>query len=362
MKRLLKASVVFSIAVCVLLNVFPTTTLHAKVKKVNIATSGDDLVLNHFHISKVVDERLDTSNIGYITTGANNFFLTANFEDGLTAEFNEFLNKHVRQNPGTDALELHVITYMLFEKSSFKGAEIAVNTHFALYTSKGEKLFDYVITDTRNIGMNMGAFAAELMQRNLTNFLSESDRNLTGLLAMYKANAPIKVNYFVDKDPEQKNLVPYNPQHPLNVFNFVGKAPSNPRGASGSVSGLRIQYQIRNLGGKAEGYLEILTYFDQAKSWILSKENANQVLKYEQIRFKISAYFTNELIKELNTKTFTLATFHDDVLALRKKYDEQILAYQTQYDQETGNGTNVEAMDNWNRKVAYYDPSYSMNK
>jgi hypothetical protein len=359
MKNLIKTAAGLSLVLCISLNVFTITTASAKVKKVNISNSGDDLTLNHFYISKVVDERADTSNIGYITTGANNFFQTAAFENGLRSEFNEFIKGNIKQSTSNDPLELHVEKYLLFEKTSFKGAEIAINTHFSLYSKEGEKLFDYVITDTRNIGMNMGAFAAELMRRNLVNFLAESDKNLPGLLASYKSNAPIKVHYFIEKEPEEKNLIPYNPQHPLNVFNFVAAPPSNPQGASGTESGLRLAYQIRNLDGKAEGYLEVLTYFDQAKAWILSKQNATQALKYEQVRFKISAFYTNELMKELSSKNFTLATFHEDVLALRDKYGSQIAASQKQYDEESAHGTKTDVIDDWNRKVSFYD-AYSM--
>jgi len=221
MKTLLKTTLVFSIIVGILLSVFPTTLLQAKVKRVSISSSGDDLALNHFHITRVIDERLDTTNVGYITTGASAAFLTANFEDGLTAEFNTFFREHIRQNAGSEALSLHVLNFRLFEKTSFKGAEIGLTVHFSLYNKANEKLFDYVTTDTRNTGMNMSAFAAELMRRVMMNFLRESDKNLPSLLAMYKSNEPFKVNLYLDKDPEQKNLLPYNPQRPLNPFNFV---------------------------------------------------------------------------------------------------------------------------------------------
>jgi hypothetical protein len=360
MKSRFKAFLVFGMAVCLSI-VFPTTVLQAKVKRLNITSASDNVAIRNYHITRVVDERLDTTNIGYITTGANNVFMTANFEDGLTVAFNNYLRENIKQNQNTEAVELHVIRYKLYEKTSFKGAEIALYTHFALYNKQGGKLFDYVITETRNIGMNMGAFAGELMRRNLLNFIAESDKNLPGLLAMYKTNQPIKVNYFIDKEPEQKNLLPYNPQRPLNVFNFVAKPPVNPTAKSVSESGLKVQYQIRNINGQPEGYIEILPYFDQAKAWLQSRENSAQTLKYEQIRFKISAFFANELVKEINSKIFMLANFHDDVITMSKKYNEQIVAYQKQFDEESANGTNAEALDNWNRKVAYYD-TYSLNK
>lgn len=355
MKVLLKTTLVFSIIVGVVFSVFPTTLLQAKVKRVSISSAGDDLTLRNFHITKVVDDRLDTNNVGYITTGATAAFVTANFEDGLTAEFNEFLSENIKQNTNSEALALHVLTYRLFEKTSFKGAEIGLTTHFALHNKSGEKLFDYVVTDTRNTGMNMSGFAGELMRRVMMNFLMDSDKNLPSLLAMYKSSQPFKVNFIIDRDPEQKNLLPYNPQHPLNPFNFVAAPPAKPSAPSGSVTGLRINYQIRNLEGKPEGYIELLTYFDQAKSWILTKENAQQVLKYEQIRFKVAAYANNELLKELHEKSFTLATFHDDIVAYRAKYDTLIKDLQKQMDKETEYGTKIDAVDNWNRKVAFYD-------
>jgi len=363
MKPLLKATLVFGIIVSVVFSVIPAALLQAKVKRVSISSAGDDLTLRYFHITKVIDERLDTNNVGYITTGASAAFLTANFEDGLTAEFDEFLKENVKQNPNSEALSLHVLTYRLFEKTSFKGAEIGLTTHFALHNKAGEKLFDYVITDTRNTGMNMAGFAGELMRRVMMNFLTESDKNLPALMAMYKSDQPFKVNLYLDKDPEQKNLLPYNPQRPLNPFNFVAAPPAKPTAPSGSVSGLKISYQIRNLDGKPEGFIELLPYFDQARSWILTRENAQQVLKYEQIRFKVAAYANNELLKELQTKSFTLATFHDDIIAYRAKYDAMIKELQQQMDKETEYGTNMGAVDEWNRKVSFYDAfSKNLNK
>jgi hypothetical protein len=355
MKTLLKTTLVFSIIAGIILSVFPTTLLQAKVKRVSISSAGSDLTINNFHIAKVIDERLDTNNVGYITTGATAAFVTANFEDGLTAEFNEFLRENVKQNPNSEALSLHVLIYRLFEKTSFKGAEIGLTTHFALHNKNGEKLFDYVVTDTRNTGMNMAGFAGELMRRVMMNFLQDSDKNLPSLLAMYKSDQPLKVNFIIDRDPEQKNLLPYNPQRPLNPFNFVAAPPSKPTTPSGSVSGLRISYQIRNLNGKPEGFIELLPYFDQAKSWILTKENAQQVLKYEQMRFKTAAYANNELLKELQNKKFTLATFHDDIVAYRAKYNAMIKELQQQMDKETEYGTIITAVENWNRKIAFYD-------
>jgi len=355
MKSLLKATLVFGIAVSVLFNVFPSTALYAKVKRLSITSAGDPLAIANFHVTKVVDERNDTTNIGYITTGASAAFLTADFKDGLTNEITGFLQENTRQHTGNEPVELHVLKYQLFEKSSFKGAEIALNSHYALVNRKGEKLFDYVVTDTRNIGMNMGAFAGELMRRNLMNFLTASDKDLPGLLAMYKNNTPIKVNYFVEKAPEEKTLLPYNAQHPLNVFHFSVKPNQGGATASGSESGLKVQYQIRDIDGKPEGYVEILPYFDLTKAWLASRENASQTLKYQQVRFKISAFFANELVKELKDKTFGLNEFHQDITELKAKYEARIAEYQKQFDQETAYGANAEALDNWNRKVAFYD-------
>lgn len=332
----------------------------AKVKRLSISSAGDRVELKNFHITDIKDQRLDTTNIGYITTGANNFFLTAAFDEGLEKEFAGFLQENTKQNQNNEGLSLRVFTYKLFEKTSFKGAEIGLTTHFALYNKTGGKLFDYVITETRNTGMNMGAMAGELMCRNLVNFLNESDKNLPGLLTMYKNNDVIKVNYFFDREPEQKNLLPYNPQRPLNVFNFVAAPPAKPTGSSGSVSGLRITYQIRNLDGKPEGFIELLPYFDQAKSWLLTRENAQQNLKYQQIRFKIAAYVANELLKDVQGREFRLNTFHNEIDALKQKYYGQIADLQAQFDTESGYGSNAQALDDWNRKVAFYD-AFSKN-
>lgn len=338
----------------VLLCAFWANTLHAKIKMLSISSASEKLSLRHFRIVNIVDERADQGNIGYLTTGAHNYFLQANFRKPLKEEFAEFLAQNTTPSALAEPVELHVYEYLLYEKTSFKGAEIALNTHYTLFSKSGDRLLDYYVTDTRNTGMNMGANAGELMRRNLLNYLSAVDNKIAAVLTQLKKDEPVKVSYLYVKEPQQKNLLPYNPQRPLNPFHFVAKAPAGASSVSEAETGLRIGYELRSEDGRAEAMLELLPYFNQANSWIKPGADQKKILAYQQTYFKISAFVANELVKELQERTFTMAKLKDDIAALREKYARMLADLQEQYKSEVSYGDNTEAMEKWKRKVAFY--------
>lgn len=330
----------------------------AKIKMMRITPAKEKLTIRNYRITRTIDERIDQHSIGYLCTGAHNYFLQANFKQSLEDEFTQFLNESTITSPGAEEVELHVYDYLLHEKSSFKGAEIALNTHYALFNKDGHRLLDYVITETRNTGMFMSVNAGELMCRSFVNYLSEMDRKISPVLALYKNERPIKVSYIFVKEPQQKNLLPYNPQHPLNPFHFVAKVPAQATEPSAAECGLIINYQVRDIDGKAEAFIELLPYFDQARSWIKAGGDVKKTLAYEQTYFKISAYITNELIKELQEKSFTFNTLKTDIDGLREKYVAQMKSMQQQYIAETAYGNNADSMEKWSRQIAFY-PAYA---
>lgn len=338
--------------------VFGSTVAQAKIRMLRISPSKEKLEIRNYRIGRVVDERIEKGNIGYLSTGAHNFFLQAQFKRSLPEEFDAFLAESTQQPSRAEELELHVYEYLLFEKSSFKGAEIAIRVHYALFNKAGDRLVDYSNVDTRNTGMFMSVNAGELLRRNLVNYLSEMDNKINPVLAMYKDNTPIKVSYIFVKEPAQKNLLPYNPQRPLNVYHFVAKAPAQSDAPSEATCGLSINYQVRQVEGQAEAFIELLPYFDQAKSWLKKNDDVRKNLAYEQTYFKISAYVTNELVKELQEKSFTFSSLKTDIDALRNKYVTMMRDLQQQYQQETEHGNNLASMEQWSRKVAFY-PAYT---
>jgi hypothetical protein len=347
-------------ALCVTISLFITSDLQAKTKMLSITSTNDKVVVKNFRISKVVDDRLETNSIGYLTTGAHNYFLPANFRQSLPDEINQFLNESTAQSTNAEEVTLHVYDYLLFEKSSFKGAEIALHVHYAIFNKSGDRIIDYSNVDTRNTGMNMGANAGELMRRSMVNYLTEIDAKIAPVLALYRSSQPIKVSYVFVKEPAQKNLLPYNPSRPLNVYNFVAKAPEATNAPSEAECGLMVNYQVRHVDGKAEAFIELLPYFNQAKSWIKTGDDLKKKLAYEQTYFKISAFVTNELIKELQAKSFTFSNLKKDIDELREKYIARMKSLQQQYQMETEYGNNMASMEKWNRQIAFY-PAYASN-
>lgn len=338
-----------------------TINADAKIKMLHISSAAQKIQLKNYRIAKVVDDRTDKKSIGYITTGAHNYFLAADFRQSVADELQQFINENTLQGIGkSEEVTLHVYDYFLSEKSSFKGAEIAIRSHFALFNKAGHRILDHSSMDTRNTGMNMGANAEEVMCRNLTGSLVEMDKKVPASLALYNSDQPIKVSYVFVKEPMQKHLLPYNPQRPLNVRNFTGRAPVSSTAPAQAQCGLQVSYQIRSAEGKAEAFIELLPYFDQANSWLKSGENLRERLAYEQTYFKISAFVTNELIEELEAKTFTFNNLKPGIEELQQKYITKMKELQTQYQQETEYGKNEASMEKWSRQIAFY-PAYAQN-
>src|SRR6218665_958455 len=119
MNRSIKTFKGLCVCLCVTAGLFSTTVSHAKIKMLSISSASDKVEVRNFRISKVVDDRLEKNSIGYITTGAHNYFLQANFRQSLPDEINEFLNESTRQGTNAEEVVLHVYDYLLFEKSSF---------------------------------------------------------------------------------------------------------------------------------------------------------------------------------------------------------------------------------------------------
>jgi hypothetical protein len=360
MNRATKTFKRLGVGLCVLAGLFSLNVSHAKVKMLSISSASDKVQVKNFRISKIVDDRLEKNSIGYLTTGAHNYFLAANFKQSLPEEFTEFLSGNTSQSTNAEDVVLHVYDYLLFEKSSFKGAEIALSVHYAIFNKSGDRIMDYTNVETRNTGMNMGANAGELMRRSMINYLTETDKKIAPLLALYRSNEPIKVSYVFVKEPAQKNLLAYNPQRPLNVFNFVAKAPESTKTPSEAECGLMVNYQVRHIDGNAEAFIELLPYFNQAKSWIKPGDDIKKKLAYEQTYFKISAFVTNELIKELQSRSFTFNNLKRDIDSLRDKYVARMKTLQQQYQMETEHGNNLASMEKWNRQIAFY-PAYTLN-
>jgi len=349
-----KISVVLVVGMSLLFSI----NTSAKTKFVAIGTPSEKILLKNYRITKIEDKRLDTKSIGYLTTGAHNYFLPASFRQTLPEELNQFVQENTVQSSKAEEVTLQVNEYFLSEKSSFKGAEILIVSHFTLFNKNGHRLLDQSSSHTRNTGMNMGANASEVMCRNMVASLTEMDAKVPGIIAMLKKDETIKISYAFVKEPIQKHLLPYNPQRPLNQFHFVAKVPEKADIPAQAQCGLIVNYQVRHIDGKPEAFVELLPYFDQSKSWIKKGENLQQRLAFEQTYFKISAFVTNELIKELEEKTFTFSTLKSGIDELREKYVAQMIALQTQYLAETDNGKNLASLEKWQRQIAFY-PVYA---
>lgn len=319
-----------------------------------IAPAKNRVVLKHFHVTKVVDNRKDKSNIGYITTGLMNYFVPAYFATNTAATLQNYLQENIIQYNSTEAVTLQINEYFVHERSSFKGAEIGLKTNYTLFNKSGIKLLDYTRLETRNTGMNMSAFASLLLRQNLVDFITKADKDLEPILATLKNDKKIQVQHIITKISDDKTIKIYDPQKPLNKYNYIAKVPAQTDKDAHSECGLNIAHVINLVNGKPEALIILEPYFDQSKSWIKPNKASEERFAYEQTYLKISAYITFLLTKELEGKTFTLSNIEQELSKIGDTYKKQLAELQTQYKVETNEGQDAVAVDNWKRKIAFY--------
>lgn len=319
-----------------------------------IAAPKQKIKIHNFNIAEVIDNRDERKNIGYLTTGLFNYFVPAYFNRRTETEIKKYLQDNTIQYNSSEALTLYINEYFVHERSSLKGAEIGLKTHYTLYNQSGIKLLDVVRLDKRNTGMNMAAYASLLLRQNMVDFLTQADKDIAPVLTALKAKQKIQVQYVITQSKEDKNIKIYHTQRPVNKFSFMAKVPAQATKDAYSDCGLNLIHEVRLANGKPQAILVIEPYFDQSKSWIKPDKVTEERLDYEQTYFKITAYLTHLLTKELEQKSFTLETLDKEIEWLRNNYQEQLKQLQLQFRSETQDGKNIAALDNWKRKIAFY--------
>jgi len=332
---------------------FFTADAQSKKKMIYIHDPSSKIKLQHFRITKVVDNRINPSGIGYITTYSANKFLAADLEHPLPEELDIFIRKNVEQSSGAE-VSLHINYFFLSEEmAAGEMAKIYFRIHFSLYNNKGERLLDASTAGDKFTGPTRGAFAGRLMGTCIETLLKELDNNLPTALKKYEDKAPIPVWIVLNNAPEDKNLLPFSPKRQLNVSNFAGREPDGSNALAGTECGFTMDYQIRMMEGVLKAVIEITPYFKQSAAWLKRGADLTQAGAYAQNQFDLTAIRTCELVNAIDSREFVFSSLKNDIETLRLEYETRIKQEIVQQTAETDGGKKIPELEDWIEKTAF---------
>lgn len=338
--------------------IFTYCTSDAGTQAINIPSANHLIHLSNYRITKAVDMRMDQSRIGYLRLARFNKYVNVDFEHNLSDELMDFIHQNT-SGSSPEEMTLYVYDYFLFENASFKGGEIALTIHFALYNKAGERLYDYRNTETNATGIAMQQLARQLLKNSMVHYLENTDENLQPILEAYKAKRTVAYSYKIVKKPDNKHYSVYDFNKLISAREMAGNIPADARMPLWVECGLDVSYQVYLVNGKPHILIQLLPYLDQEKSWIRDTTDLAAKMDYVNTFFKITAFVTNEFITALKSRSFTLNTIKNDIAVMQGRYMAEMHTLQERYIADTHFNSNPEEVDVWDRKMAFIPPDDS---
>ncbi len=315
------------------------------------ATSGKTSV-RHFFISKVTDDRTDTSNIGLMRAGVLNKQTPVSLQNGTTAAISNFIDIYVQQDQAKDAIELHVLQLKVTEKSVGLKEQADLSTQFGFFKN-GKKIIDYSGTSYIQAGMDVSPYIGRLVSQSLENVLKEFDGWWAENRFKYDdaRQEEIKVNVIWQRQSNDPDQIVFNPAAPLRIDDFRGNPDELSMALAATYSGFSLQYESKGDHTGTTVTVTVLPYFDKTKSWMKEKGKTPYVLLHEQQHFNITAIKTLAFINAIKSFSFTAAGFKEEINTLQKRYGKELEQMQAQYDLETKHGTLKEKQKLWETRI-----------
>ncbi len=305
--------------------------------------------LKHMHITAVIDDRTDTSIIGYVNTGFMQRRTPVSLSSGLST-IQAYISANTKQDMNTPGFEMHISQLELSQQSlgMKKQLDIQLLAEFYLH---GEKLITVPINSYQQYNDNVLARAEQLLRQSIEHTLRQSD-NLIAQNSNTILSSP-KVNVVVEIDkPTDENDIIYSRNRPLTFDDFQGKPDKfmNAVALTYSANGLRASSQ--HLHSVTTLKVFVMPFFSKKGSWYKKDKSSLAVLKHEQMHFDITAINSCELINAIKAFSFSPDNYEQELRELQKKYVDKCTDMQNQYDEETHHGTLTTKQQQWEKRIA----------
>ena len=162
---------------------------------------------------------------------------------------------------------------------------------------------------------------------------------------------PIKLSVSIEPQTDNKNLILYTFDRPLEMADFKGKADHSSPGVAATFSGMQMSFSGEEKKGMLYVDVQLLIYFDKTKSWTKKEGRTDDVLAHEQIHFDITAIFACAFAQAVKEYNFTPSNIKQELRDLNQQFVQNMQRTQNNYDRETEHGTIRQRQAEWAARI-----------
>lgn len=320
-----------------------TKTVKLKQQKISYTPAN-------YHIGSVLDERPDTTSIGYYHTRLSNKEVNINLENGVASSLKNYIDKNLLQDKSLPEISLHITRLDVTEKKAGLAVQMDLNCTLAFYVN-GTKLIEYTGSSYTQSINDPSAYIETMLRQNIEKSIKDFDKWLDNNKNSLITDAPIDIEVIIAKTTDDPEQVVYSKNIRLQTQDFQGQPDDLNSGAAATYSGIDFKYTTETRNYNTKVIVTLTPYFDRSKSWKRTQNLPASVLEHEQRHFDITGYKACELADSIAHHSFTKENFGKELKDLLRKTDKDISALQSQYDTETNHGTNAAKQQQWNKTI-----------
>ncbi len=332
--------------IAILLFAIPFTSLAQDVKTIRLKPNKNLYKPHNYYVSKVIDARDDTTNIGIMRAGIMNKPVQVTLDGGVAYAINQFINNSIKQDEENDAMEMHIIQLKIEEKNVDMRQQAEVAFVVAFYQN-GNKLVEYTGSSYIQTGFDAGAYLEKLIKSSIERSLKDFDNWYTRT----ETTAGVQTNVRFLATTDDKDLILYNNTRKLKLNDFQGEPDEMSKGSAATYSGIGMKYTHERKGRTVKLDVSLYVYFDKSKSWCKENGKSAKTLNHEQLHFDITALNACALMQKIKAFNFSIDNYAAELENLLKEADKDGSKLQNDYDRETTHGIKQDLQNNWDENI-----------
>jgi hypothetical protein len=334
-----------------LLFLFSFAWAQPKIKVMQFQNGKFKYIPSGYLISNVVDDRADTSNIGFVKLGVSDKPATLKLYGGTANAVNQLLINQMRQDRSAFPIELHISKLDVSEKRSGGMDKAEVEIAYTFYVN-GEKTIQLTASGSIKSGLDATQYIEQIIRQQTESALKQFGEWWAENKKDYISGPSVTVKVSVDNKPRDKDYIPWSSGRPLIFSDFEGTPDDLSTGAAGTASAVSMGVGSLTRGKQVELEIKIGAMFDKKHSWFKKDAHDPRILAHEQLHFSITTYMACELIHTIRSYKFSFDNYEDELMDIKKKNEQDTEAMQNQYDRESTHGVNQKVQKEWSDRVS----------
>ncbi len=342
-----------AVTALILLCALPSVAQNNGTKKIKVIALTDTKFKYSpadYHISSVIDDRTDTTNIGLVKTGFSDKQTALTLRNGTATSIRQFLAKNMRQNENTTPIELHITTLEVSEKRSDGMDKADIDMGFAFYVG-GDKAIELTSSAYVKSGLDATMHIEGMIRQQTESALKQFGEWFAKNKSIVLAGPSVSVEVLIDNNPKDTDYIPYSSTRRLTYDDFRGPPNKLSLGAAETASSVSFSANVLTRGKEVTIKLKVGALFNREESWFKPDQRHPDVLAHEQVHFDITTYMACEFIHAVRNFKFSPDNYEDELQQLKKQSERETVQMQDQYDGETDHGVNIQKQAEWEKKI-----------